>query len=128
MKISISKTGLKDGINARAHRKEDKFDSSLILVTYKLGKFNQPIDVRFYFTGSTCYCCIWGSIKGKHFSGSGKAGGYGYDKKSAAMSSALQSAGFDVDGLSATGETDLAMKLLAGLNGIKKHTIVYAHG
>lgn len=55
------------------------------------------IDCRLYMgrssTASTVYCNLWihgGSI---HGAASGKAGGYGYDKKSAAVSSALDNLG-----------------------------------
>src|SRR5690606_12184309 len=91
--------------------------------------FSQPLDVRFYGSGQTVYCCIWGSIKGDYFNGSGKAGGYGYDKESAAFAQALQSAGFNVSGLSATGQNERAMNIIAkNLMGLEHYTIVRAHG
>jgi len=134
MKISIN--NLKEGINARSHRKEDKFNSSLQIVSFDPTKtaeyhkgFNTNLDVRFYGSGTTVYCCIWGSIKGTHFNGSGKAGGYGYDKKSAAFASALISAGFNVDGLSCTGENETAIDIIAiQLMGLECYTIIRSHG
>lgn len=134
MKISIN--SLKDGINAKAHRKENSFFSSYQLVSFDPTKsaeyhkgFNTNLDVRFYGSGSTVYCCIWGSIRGTHFNGSGKAGGYGYDKKSAAFSSALTSAGFNVDGLSCTGENETAIHIIAKeLIGLEYYTIIKSHG
>lgn len=134
MQITIDQ--LKDGININ-HRKEKNFTQSLTLVVFNpestssYGKFSEPLSVRWYWTAQTCYCCIWGSIDGVHFNGSGKAGGYGYDKKSASFSSALHSAGFDVRGLDGTGLNEEAIKIIAEqLMGINKeyYTIVSAHG
>lgn len=127
MKISIN--NLTDGINAKSHRKEDKFYRSLSIVSFKDGQFKQPLDVRFYSSGQTVYCCVWGSIKGTYFNGSGKAGGYGYDKASAAFASALQSAGFEVEGLSCTGENETAINIIAKeLMQLDTYTIVRSHG
>jgi len=124
--MNITVNQLKDGLQV-SHRKENKFWKSSILVAYSKKQFSEPITVRWYFAGSTAYCCIWGNIKGQHFSGSGSAGGYGYEKSSAALSSALQSAGFNVNGLSASGGNNTAMEILAKLNGSKIFTIVNAH-
>lgn len=128
MKISIN--NLTDGINAKAHRKENKFYKSLQIVSFLTDRgFNQPLDVRFYGSGQTVYCCIWGSIKGTYFNGSGKAGGYGYDKESAAFEDALQSAGFNVSGLSATGQNEEAINIIAtDLMSLEAFTIVRANG
>ena len=93
MKISIKE--LKYGINAKAHRKENHFFKGLKIVSFntETKEFSEPIDVRWYGTQAVTYCCIWGTIKGVYFNGSGKAGGYGYDRSSAAFSEALESAG-----------------------------------
>lgn len=133
MRISIN--NLKEGINAKAHRKENSFFTSYQLVSFDPTKkadynkgFNTNLDVRFYGSGSTVYCCIWGSIKGTYFNGSGKAGGYGYDKKSAAFASALISAGFNVDGLSCTGENETAINIIAKeLMQLEFYTIINSH-
>jgi hypothetical protein len=127
MKISIN--NLVQGINGKAHRKENSFYKSLQIVGFKDGQFNQPLDVRFYGNGQTVYCCLWGSIGNAYFNGSGKAGGYGYDKQSAAFSNALQSAGFSVDGLSCTGENETAINIIAkDLMQLENYTIVRSHG
>lgn len=126
MKISINK--LKEGINAKAHRKESKFYKSLSIVSFKDGQFSEPLDVRFYATNATTFCCIWGNVNGVHFNGSGKAGGYGYDRASAAFEDALQSAGFEVSNLSATGQNETAIHIIAKeLMQLENYTIVHSH-
>ena len=46
---------------------------------------------------STVYASIWIYSGGTHTSGKGKAGGYGYHKESAAIGSAIESAGITLD-------------------------------
>lgn len=55
--------------------------------------FYDWVDCKFYCTnGGTVTCCIW--VSGKyHFNATGKAGGWGYEKKSAALQDALNNAG-----------------------------------
>lgn len=128
MTISINK--LTRGLNIN-HRKESKFSSSYTIVAMTEKGFGQPLSVRFYWTGQTCYCCVWGSVNDEGFNGSGKAAGWGYDKQSAALSMALTSAGFEVSGLSASGNTEGAIDRVAvDIMGIdpKNYTVVYAHG
>ena len=83
------------------------------------------VDCRLYMgrssTASTVYCNIWihgGSI---HGAASGKAGGYGYDKKSAAVGSSLDNLGvklYQDDGIKSAyiagvGDTAIREALLA---------------
>lgn len=127
MQISINKLSAPN--IKPSYRKEDKFNQSYIIVAIdEKQQFRQPLDVRFYWTAQTCYCCLWGSLNGTWFNGCGKAGGYGYEKKSAAMEEALRSAGFNVKGLSATGMIEEAMHKIAALAGLTTYTIVNAHG
>ena len=82
---------------------------SVIIDGEKAGK--ELLDVRFYMSrssrASNIYCIVW--IKddktGEWFSGKGKAGGYGYDKRSASLADALENAGVIVKGLAGVGET-----------------------
>ena len=88
------------------------------------------VDCRLYMgrssTASTVYCNIW--VHGLKFGGgtihgaaSGKAGGYGYDKKSAAVGSALDNLGINLyqdDGIkpvsiNGVGDTAIREALLA---------------
>jgi hypothetical protein len=63
------------------------------------GEFAYPVDARFYMArksdgASPVYCSVWIRTRdGHYFAGHGLARGYGYDKKSAALDAALDSAG-----------------------------------
>jgi hypothetical protein len=113
----------KDGINAKSHRKEDHF-----LYGYKLiVPSSQPserwfadtkIDLRIYGTQAMNYACVWIFGPDIHATGSGKAGGYGYHRASAATQEALNSAGVVLD-QSISGVGDGAME--DALIAIAKH-------
>lgn len=77
-------------------------DTLELVYGYKLAvwtgkEISIPMDVRFYMgharSASRVYCAIWWSHCDGYSNGSGMAGGYGYDKKSAAMDSALRCSG-----------------------------------
>ena len=90
MENKIKKLESKNGIKGKQHRKENGFYQQYSLVD--IGRKKEIMVVRFYATNTRVYCCIWG-LHDLQFSGSGYAGGYGYHKPSAAMQSALDSAG-----------------------------------
>lgn len=81
------------------------------------------IDLRIYWTAHTCWACVW-LVGG---SGSGKAGGYGYDKESAAVWSAFKSAGVSISGLSGTGMIKEALELVATEMGLTNFKIFHTH-
>jgi hypothetical protein len=87
----------KDGINAKSHRKENRgFNAEYSLITKD---FKNPITLRTYWTGgATHYACLWINTDKIHCSGSGSAGGGGYDKESAAIAEAIQTAGITLSG------------------------------
>lgn len=65
-----------------------------------------------------------------HTSGSGKAGGYGYDKPSAAAAEAIRTAGFDLsEDIAGVGETAIreAMKALAAAVGYPEAMLFETH-
>ena len=78
-----------------SHRKENNFYRS-----YQVGhtfndykntlQFKPVLEVRVYWTKTTCYVCLWYTYNGIHTSASAKAGGYGYCKESSAVNSALR--------------------------------------
>lgn len=129
MEILIAVEKLKSGIKSH-HRKESKLSSGfkLLKINASEKEVEQVLDVRFYWAGHTCYCCLWGSFKGELFDGSGKAGGYGYEKESAALDAALTSAGIMVKDLSGTGQTKEAIDKIAKLMEIEFYHIVKYHG
>lgn len=88
------------------NRKEEHYFGGLLAVAkvdkkgtqYNSGGISAVIDCRFYQAtpGGLVYCCAWLNFPktkkypdGLHVSGGGYAGGFGYDKQSAAFASAL---------------------------------------
>jgi hypothetical protein len=104
--MKITKFEPKEGINAKAHRKENHFTDEYVvldLTTNDNPNCNRTIiTVRFYHTPTTSYCCLWIRVGDIHSgwsscSGSGKATGYGYHRESQAFENALRSAGIEFD-------------------------------
>lgn len=62
--------------------------------------FHVPITVKCWMgksrTASVVYACIWVDGDKLYWSGKGQAGGWGYDKQSAAIDGAIQNAGIDL--------------------------------
>lgn len=86
------------------HKKEKGFYRQIAILDARDG--SAVVTARLYWPGrdgaSPCYACVWIHGNGAHGNGSGKAGGYGYHKESAAIGAALTSAGVtlrdDIDG------------------------------
>lgn len=76
------------------HRKDNLYEAYRVIDN----DFNTLVDCRVYASGSTTYAVLW--VYGADFyaQGSGKAGGYGYHKTSAAVDDAIDSAGFELYG------------------------------
>jgi hypothetical protein len=86
--------------------------------TYRVMTSEMVIDCRLYMgrssNSSVVYCCIWVAGKGLYFSGSGHAGGYGYDKRSAAVGDAIHSMGIKLEkDISGVGDGAVREGLLA---------------
>lgn len=82
------------------------------------GKAIEPITYRAYMGRSkgaaTVYATIWIHSSECHRSGSGKAGGYGYHKESAAAYEAAISCGFEFNKhLAGTGQIDQMLEAMA---------------
>ena len=115
------------------HRKEDKFFYGFKVINFGEkcfnGDYRESIDVRFYCTSSTIYCCLWINTDEIHTSGTGRAGGYGYDKRSSAFQEAIYNAGFtNFPGFGGSGDNRFALKTLCKLLKIKKYQIVEIYG
>ena len=54
------------------------------------------VTLRLYWPGTVCYACLWIHADNLHTSGSGRAGGGGYCKASAAAAEAIRNAGFEL--------------------------------
>lgn len=118
-----------NGIN-RNHRKEDHFSREYIFIAKIGDKLKDVIRCKFYATKVRLYCCLWIRTETDYVSGSGYAGGYGYHKPSAALSAAIEAAGYelseDIDGRGDSAMEE-ALQALACLYGYKGQ-MFYAHG
>lgn len=105
-------------------RKDSGLFKGMTLVDLKTGA--EVITVRWYCpTGRRVYCALWIHGAGVHTSGTGRAGGYGYDRSSSAFQSAISAAG--VKGFpifSGSGCNREAVEWLGAVLGVKKYHIV----
>ena len=109
--------------------------AALVPSTYRKQDMHAIVTIRLYWPGNvTCYACAWIAHKksvlpdgGTCVNGSGSAGGYGYDKPSAAVGEALRNAGFELSecisgrGESAIIEAALAVAKAAGWPKARLH-------
>lgn len=82
------------------------------------GRLANIITARCYMgrsaNASTVYASIWVNITDHQTSGTGKAGGYGYHKPSAAIADAIRYAGFELDeDISGRGDSAIEESLAA---------------
>ena len=102
---------------------------SMILYSLDTGEPLPLLTVRTYWPAQSCFACVW--VHSNRYSvGRGKAGGWGYCKESAAIDSALRSAGIELEtsvcgvGLNACEE---ALKAFARFSGCKSYFVSVAH-
>jgi len=89
---------IKSQENGRNYGSEKETIGTMSAVVNTREGMKEAVTVRFYMArrsdgASLVYCSIWIMGKGLYASGTGKAGGYGYHKRSAALQYALDSAG-----------------------------------
>lgn len=89
--MKATNTNRKNTFNPN-HRKENRFFKQMTAVVFTENKFREVATLRYYSTDSRTYCCFWGWDT----SGTGSAGGYGYDRPSAAAAEAIANAGIDL--------------------------------
>lgn len=88
------------------------------------------VDARVYGTGTLNTACLWVSTESMHTSGSGRAGGYGYHRQSAALGCAIENAGFSLSSrIDGVGDDAMREALLAIARavGVKRPAIVECH-
>ena len=106
----------KDGINAKAHRKEDKFQEEYLGLVVVNNSIKTAVNLRIYGTQSRNYCCLWLNDGVNYASGSDYAGGYGYHRPSAAAAGAIEKAGVnlskDISGRGSSAIEDAVMSML----------------
>lgn len=98
-----------------SHRKDNLYNSYRTIDK----EFQTIVDCRTYATKSMVYCCIWirTPYPEPERQGSGSAGGYEYDKESAAVAEAIENAGIDLS-QHIGGRGDTAIEI--ALNAITK--------
>lgn len=128
MKANIGKLEYSNKVHI--DRKENSLHRQWSIVDRDTGR--ELVICRTYYPGTVAYCCLWVHCPDAHGSGSGRAGGGGYHKESAALSDAIQNAGIVLDepiaghGYSAM-ESALEAIARAG-TGKRKFFMVRAHG
>jgi hypothetical protein len=91
------------------------------------------VTARLYYPGNTAYACIWISSTSKtpYARGTGKAGGYGYHKESAALSEAIADAGIKLsECISGRGERamrDACEAIARAVTGKRRFIVHEAH-
>lgn len=121
------------GVNGKAHRKENHFMQSYILLCTDESGIRELAQLRLYGTQSTNYACLWvhDSKSETYVAGSGKAGGYGYHRPSAAAQVAFDNAGVGLgEAIDGRGDSAIenAMKALGAALGIYSNvTVINAH-
>lgn len=107
----------------------DRYITIAKLKTAPDGNFMTVIDARFYMgrasSASVVYCSVWINCYGYTTSGHGQAGGYGYDKISAALGDALDSAGVVLNrSINGSGQTREALEAITEALGYKDFTVI----
>lgn len=96
----------KNESNAINYSGEKERVASYQVIGKRNGKLASIVEARFYMgrsrSASTVYCALW--VQGDNYcSGRGTAAGYGYHKESAALASAINSAGIELYGSNYSG-------------------------
>ena len=115
----------KDGFNPN-HRKQSGFSCGYKALAIEGERIKEILDLRIYQPQSICYVALWVQCN-NHASGTGKAGGYGYHKPSAAAESAFQSAGYELDeSIGGRGDSmiEKAIESVCALHGYENVTII----
>lgn len=127
MKVNFQNLDYFDGLHK--FRKESSFWKQISAIDPRMGR--ELVTARWYGSGSTVYCCLWVHGDGRHGSGAGKAGGYGYHKPSAALHVAIELAGIKLDqAIHGRGDQDMesAIEAIAkAVTGKRNIYIVRAH-
>jgi hypothetical protein len=89
-----------------------------------------PVELRLYGTGGSNTACLWVNADPLHTQGSGRAGGCGYHRPSAAAGEAISNAGFTLaKSIGGVGDSAIeeALCAIAAAIGIKSFVLTSAH-
>jgi hypothetical protein len=124
-------TFIPNGSINRSYRKENHFYGEYqVMALNDDGTICRKISCRLYSTQAMNYCCVWISKAGETISGSGSAGGYGYNRMSAAVSEALKQCGYTFDKeIAGVGESAVvdALKAIAEYNEYINPVVIESH-
>jgi len=132
----IDKYGMNNaGYNAN-FRKENQLSKEYTFFVHQPDdrhKLREALTIRIYCPNQVAYCCFWmyGGNNGASIATSGKAGGYGYHKQSAAFEDAARKAGFKfANGIGGVGEDAIieAGKAILAHFGLECYHVHTAHG
>lgn len=141
--MKIVKFEPKNGMNAKAHRRDNAFMQQYTLVAAYKNGLVEIAQLRIYGTQAKNYACFWtwcgyGDKSTKKHSdlmvnscmGSGSAGGYGYHRPSAAAQEAFSNAGIKLsEDICGRGDRAMEEALLAlgRFLGYRKLEVLVAH-
>lgn len=96
--MNVIKFGPKEKMNMTIRQRQEKY----IYKGYKAicidgGEMRELVDLRIGATNDVCYASVWVKVPDCWACGTGKAGGYGYHKGSAAAAEAFYNAGMQFD-------------------------------
>jgi hypothetical protein len=101
------------------------------VVVRRKGEWHEPVRARVWMgrssSASVVYASVWASGAGRWYAGHGRAGGYGYHKKSAAIDAAIRSSGITLSAsISGVGDGAIrdALAAIARALGYRVFTIV----
>lgn len=132
MKKQTAKLPAENIETARNYSSEKETHNVMHVVAATRDGMRQIITCRFYSArsrgASVHHCSVWFTGKASRYgSGTGKAGGYGYHKDSAALAAALLAAGvtlgYSISGVGNSAMRD-ALRALAAALGYRKTFIV----
>jgi len=125
---AINKNLQSRNIGTKRDKIADKFYKELAVIHSEHGAVAR---FRFYCTGQTIHCIAWVGSRDLYGNGYGKAGGYGYDKASAAMADAIDHAGIklskSIAGVGDTAMREAAIAIGKMLTGCRKFYIHESH-
>lgn len=125
--------------NGRMMDGEKEQVAAMTVVAFRKGKFEEPVTARFWMArrsdgASPVYASVWvfgprpaDGSESVHLAGHGRANGYGYHKRSAALQAALSSAGVMLsERINGVGDGAMrdALSAVARTLGYRRFTIV----
>ena len=132
MKANIE--NIREGAKVHSNRKENAFFKQYAVYALDMLDYNgQPrelVCLRLYATDARHYACIWVHDDVAYGYGGGNAGGYGYDRGSAAAQEAIKDAGIELsESIDGRGQGAIlaAVKAIAEAAGSKNYFVGEAH-